>query len=105
VRDPLRWADTLDRLAALPAETLICEFGDPLVGREVIGEYLSSTAAALRWCHHTVVGLMNEGHNIAEIVNMVEFPAEIFDKPWLQEGYTSLEHVMRDVYRTKFGWW
>jgi uncharacterized sulfatase len=105
VRDPLRWADTLDRLAALPAETLICEFGDPLVGPEVIGEYLSSTAAALRWCHHTVVDLMNEGHNIAEIVNMVEFPAEIFDKPWLQEGYTSLEHVLRDVYRTQFGWW
>jgi glyoxylase-like metal-dependent hydrolase (beta-lactamase superfamily II) len=105
VRDPLRWADTLDRLAALPAELLICEFGEPIRGREAIAEYLASTATALRWCHDTVVELMNRGHNVAEIVNMVEFPPEIFGKPWLQEGYTSLEHVLRDVYRTQFGWW
>jgi uncharacterized sulfatase len=105
VRDPVRWADTLDRLAALPAETLIREFGEPVQGSENVQEYLASTAAALRWCHDTVVELMNQGHNVAEIVNMVEFPPEIFDKPWLQEGYTSLEHVLRDVYRTQFGWW
>lgn len=105
VRDPVRWADTLDRLAKFPAEVLICEFGEPFRGAEAVQEYLASTATALRWCHHTVVELMNEGHNIAEIVNMVEFPQEIFGKPWLMEGYTSLEHVLRDVYRTQFGWW
>ena len=105
VRDPVRWADTLDRLAEFPAEVLICEFGEPIRGRDAVLEYLSSTAAALRWCHTTVVELMNQGHNIAEIVNMVEFPPEVFAKPWLIEGYTSLEHVLRDVYRTQFGWW
>lgn len=105
VRDPIRWADTLDRLAELPAELLIREFGDPVEGRDAVAEYLESTATALRWCHRTVVELMNQGHNVAEIVNMVTFPPEIFDKAWLQEGYTSLEHVLRDVYRTQFGWW
>lgn len=105
VRDPVRWADTLDRLATFPADLLIREFGEPVQGHEPILEYLASTARALRWCHHTVVELMNQGHNVAEIVNMVEFPPEIFDKPWLQQGYTSLEHVLRDVYRTQFGWW
>jgi uncharacterized sulfatase len=105
VRDPVRWADTLDRLATLPAEVLICEFGEPLRGRDAIDDYLATTARALRWCHHAVVELMNQGHNVAEIVNMVEFPPDIFDRPWLQEGYTSLEHVLRDVYRTQFGWW
>jgi alkyl sulfatase BDS1-like metallo-beta-lactamase superfamily hydrolase len=84
---------------------LIREFGEPIEGRDDVAEYLESTAAALRWCHRTVVELMNEGHNVAEIVNMVTFPSEIFDKPWLLEGYTSLEHVLRDVYRTQFGWW
>lgn len=105
VRDPLRWADTLDRLAALPSETLIREFGPAVEGRDAIADYLASTATALRWCHDTVVELMNQGHNAAEIVNMVEFPEEVFGKPWLMEGYTSLEHVLRDVYRTQFGWW
>ncbi len=105
VRNPIRWAHTLDRLATYPAELLIREFGDPVEGSEAIGEYLATTAAALRWCHDTVVALMNSGHTIGEIVNMVEPPPEIFDKPWLQEGYTSIEHVLRDVYRTQFGWW
>jgi uncharacterized sulfatase len=105
VRDPVRWADTLDRLAELPADVLICEFGDPIRDRDTIADYLATTAAALRWCHRTVVELMNQGHNIAEIVNMVTFPPEVFGRPWLQEGYTSLEHVLRDVYRTQFGWW
>jgi uncharacterized sulfatase len=105
VRDPVRWADTLDRLAELPADVLIREFGEPVEGRDEVAEFLESTATALRWCHHTVVELMNQGHNVAEIVNMVTFPPEIFDKPWLLEGYTSLEHVLRDVYRTQFGWW
>ena len=104
-RDPQRWATTLDNLASYPAETLICEFGEPIAGAAAIQEYLATTAAALRWCHSTVVALMNQGLTVAEIVNMVEPPAEIFDKPWLQEGYTSLEHVLRDVYRGQFGWW
>lgn len=105
VRDPLRWAGTLDRLAALPAETLICEFGEPLRGAVLIGDYLASTAAALRWCHRAVVELMNEGRNIAEIVNTVRPDPEVFDRPWLAEGYTAFEHVLRDVYRGQFGWW
>ncbi len=105
LRDPLRWADTLDRLATYPAEILICEFGEPLEGRGHIEDYLSSTAAALRWCHRAVVELMNEGRNVAEIVNSVTPAPEVFAKPWLAEGYTSLEHVLRDVYRSQFGWW
>ncbi len=105
LRDPVRWADTLDRLATYPAEMLIREFGPPLHGREAIEEFLTSTSAALRWCHTTVVDLMNQGYNSHEIVNMVEYPAEIFDKPWLADGYTSRAHVLRDVYRSQFGWW
>lgn len=105
LRDPVRWADTLDRLASYPSELLIREFGPPLEGRDAIQEYLVSTSAALRWCHTTVVDLMNQGYNSHEIVNMVEYPAEIFDKPWLADGYTSRAHVLRDVYRSQFGWW
>ncbi|MCP3938218.1 MAG: alkyl sulfatase [Actinomycetia bacterium] len=104
-RDALRWANTLDRLATYPAETLILEFGPPIEGTSAIQEYLQSTGAALRWCHETVIGLMNQGYNSHEIINMVEFPGEIFDRPWLAEGYTSRQHVLRDVYRGQFGWW
>lgn len=105
VRDPNRWADTLDRLTAYPAELLIREFGKPIEGAAKIAEYLTSTSEALRWCVRTVEQLMNEGRTIGEIVNMVEFPPEIFDKPWLVEGYTAREHILRDVYRINFGWW
>lgn len=105
LRDPLRWADTLDRLAAHPAVVLIREFGEPLEGADLIQDYLASTAAALRWCHRAVVELMNEGHNAAEIVNTVVPDPAVFDRPWLAEGYTAIEHILRDVYRSQFGWW
>ncbi len=105
LRDPVRWADTLDRLGRFGADVLICEFGPPLEGADTVADFLATTAAALRWCHDAVVALMNEGHNVAEIVNLLEPPAELFDRPWLQEGYTSIEHVFRDVYRSQFGWW
>lgn len=105
LRDPVRWAATLDRLAGLPAHVLICEFGEPLRGRDQVADYLGSTAAALRWCHRTVVELMNEGRTVAEIVNTVEPDPAVFDRPWLAEGYTSFRHVLRDVYRSQFGWW
>lgn len=105
VRDALRWANTLDKLASYPAETLILEFGPIIKGAEKIQDFLASTSAALRWCQDTVVRLMNEGYNSHEIVNMVEFPPEIFDRPWLAEGYTSHRHVLRDIYRGQFGWW
>lgn len=104
-RDAARWANTLERLAQHPAEVLIREFGPPLKGRAAITEYLESTAAALRWCHNAVVDLMNQGYNSHEIVNMITPPPDVFDKPWLREGYTSIEHVLRDVYRGQFGWW
>ncbi len=105
LRDPVRWADTLDRMAQYPAELLIREFGKQVEGAANVQEYLTSTARALRWCHDTAVELMNQGLNAHQIVNRIELPPEIFDKPWLAEGYTAIEHVFRDVFRSQFGWW
>lgn len=105
LRDPLRWAATLDRMARYPAETLIREFGQPIEGADNIQEYLTSTARALRWCHDTVVEMMNQGLNAHQVVNRIELPPDVFDKPWLAEGYTAVEHVFRDVFRSQFGWW
>ncbi len=105
LRDPLRWAASLDRMALYPAETLIREFGRQIEGADNVQEYLTSTARALRWCHDTVVEMMNQGLNAHQIVNRIELPPEVFDKPWLAEGYTAVEHVFRDVFRSQFGWW
>jgi len=49
LRDPIRWADTLDRLAALDPELVVMEFGPPIEGRERIQKILGATSAALRW--------------------------------------------------------
>lgn len=105
LRDPIRWANTLDELAKYPSELMIREFGQPVSGRENIDLVLRSTARALRWCHDQVVVLMNDGHNIQEIVNMITPDPELFDYPWLAEGYTAIEHIFQDVYRSQFGWW
>lgn len=105
LRDAVRWANTLDELAKFPSEILIREFGPPIKGRANIDQVLTTTARALRWCHEQVVNLMNDGHNIQEIVNMITPDPEIFDYPWLAEGYTAIEHIFQDIYRSQFGWW
>jgi uncharacterized sulfatase len=105
LRDPVRWADTLDRLAALDPEIVVMEFGPPIEGRERIQRILRSTSAALRWVRREVVDRMNRGMGIDEIVHDLEYPPELFDQPWMNPLYGCSEYIVRDVFRAETGWW
>lgn len=105
LRDPVRWADTLDRLAALRPVLVVMEFGPPLEGEERIQEVLTSTAGALRWLRDAVVERMNRGMGIVEIVHDLDFPAELFDVPWMKPLYGDPEYIVRDIFRAETGWW
>ncbi|MFP6639031.1 MAG: alkyl sulfatase dimerization domain-containing protein [Myxococcota bacterium] len=105
LRDPLRWADTLDRLAALRPVLVVMEFGPPIEGEERIQQVLTSTAAALRWLRDAVVERMNQGMGVVEIVHDIEFPSELFDVPWMKPLYGDPEYIVRDIFRAETGWW
>lgn len=103
MRDTVRWADTLDRLAALEPATVIPEFG-PVI-REGGTEQLTATAAALRWLRRAVVDRLNEGKGADDIVHELDYPAELFDVPWMRENYGHREYIVRDIVRSETGWW
>ncbi|MFC6878866.1 MULTISPECIES: alkyl sulfatase dimerization domain-containing protein [Actinomadura] len=103
LRDAVRWADTLDRLAALDPAVLVPEFGP--VRREGIGRVLTGTAAALRWLRAETVERLNRGMSAVEILHDLEYPAELFDVPWMRETYGHREFIVRDIVRSETGWW
>ncbi len=104
-RFSVRWADTLDRLAALGAERLLTEFGPLVEGADHIRERLSRTAEALRWLRQEVVARMNRGMDEREVLADMTYPAALFDQPWMKPTYGAPEYIVRDLFREENGWW
>ena len=105
LRDPVRWAQTLDRLARLDPEIVVMEFGPPLEGKETIQQILRGTSSALRWLREQVVARVNRGMGILEILHDVEYPGDLFDVPWMKPLYGSPDYIVRDIFRAETGWW
>ncbi|MBW2446935.1 MAG: MBL fold metallo-hydrolase [Deltaproteobacteria bacterium] len=105
LRDPVRWADTLDRLAALDAELLVMEFGPAIEGRERIQKILTKTSTALRWLRTNVVERLNRGMGVVEILHDLDYPADLFDQPWMRPIYGDPDYIVRDIVRAETGWW
>ncbi|MHA7682574.1 alkyl sulfatase dimerization domain-containing protein [Cupriavidus sp. PET2-C1] len=105
LRDTVRWAETLERLAALQPSTVVREFGATLEGSESCQHVLTQTARALRWLRDEVVRLMNAGCGEREVLASLELPPELFDQPWMRPTYGDPSYIARDIYRSENGWW
>jgi uncharacterized sulfatase len=105
MRDAVRWADTLDRLAGLGAELALREFGPPIVGADQVRHVLGHTARALRWLRAEVVQRMNDGMNEREVLASMHYPDELFGVEWMKPTYGDPSYIVRDIYRSENGWW
>ncbi|MFO1192006.1 MAG: alkyl sulfatase dimerization domain-containing protein [Rhodoferax sp.] len=104
-RDARRWAQSLERLAALGARHLVREFGDDVVGADAVRTVLTGTAQALHWLRDETVRLMNAGWNEREILERIEPPPALFDQPWMRPTYGDPLWIVRDIWRSENGWW
>ena len=100
----IRWAETLEALAELGARRLMTEFG-PMVEGPAVRQQLLATADALRWLRDEVVARMNAGMSEGEILADMDYPAEMFDQPWMRPTYGAPDYIVRDLYREENGWW
>lgn len=105
LRDTVRWADTLDALAALEPEKVVREFGSTLDGADNARHVLTHTARALRWLRTEVVRLMNLGLGERDILAQMHYPDELFGTPWMRPAYGDPSYIVRDIYRSENGWW
>jgi alkyl sulfatase BDS1-like metallo-beta-lactamase superfamily hydrolase len=99
------WADALDRMAALGAETLIPGHGLPIFGADRIHEALTTTAALLRSIEDQTLALMNRGASLDQVLHGVVLPDELMQKPWLRPVYDDPRFLIRMVWRRYGGWW
>jgi alkyl sulfatase BDS1-like metallo-beta-lactamase superfamily hydrolase len=104
-RDPMRWAETLERLHALGPTTVLGEFGPPVSGPAEIDGLLLGPVAALRWLREQVVRRMNTGMHVDDIVHDVPLPDALFGHRFMRAIYGAPEYVIRDVWRSENGWW
>jgi len=104
-RFTIRWAETLEKLAALGAERLLTEFGPLVEGADQVHERLTMTAEALRWLRTEVVDRMNRGMDELEIIADLDYPPELFDRPWMNPNYGDPDYIARDLFREENGWW
>lgn len=99
------WADALDAMAALGAETLLPGHGLPIFGADRIREALDTTATLLRSIESQALALMNRGCSLDEVLHGVSLPATLMDKPYLRPVYDDPRFLVRMVWRRYGGWW
>jgi len=104
-RYALDWAEALQKMARLDAETLLQGHGPPIFGVERIRTALGDTAALLVAVHDQTVALMNEGRRLDEIVDAVSIPAELAERPYLRSVYDEPAFMVRNLWRLYGGWY
>lgn len=105
LRDTVRWADTLQAMAALHPLKAVREFGPVIEGEQAVQQVLLHTAQALRWLRTEVVRLMNEGLNEQQMLAAMDYPQELFGVEWMKPTYGDPSYIARDIYRSENGWW
>ena len=104
-RFTMRWAESLDRMAALGADCLVQEFGAVVEGAAAVRERLEHTAGVLRWFRREVVERMNRGMGEREILADIAWPEDMLDHDYLRARYGAPEYIVRDLFREENGWW
>ncbi len=104
-RYPREWAVALRKMAALGAEILLPGHGLPILGNDRINQALSDTAELLESLVDQTLVLMNEGARLDDIVQAVQPPPHLLDKPYLRPVYDEPEFVVRNLWRLYGGWY
>ncbi|MDZ4357476.1 MAG: alkyl sulfatase dimerization domain-containing protein [Variovorax sp.] len=105
LRDPMRWAETLEHFQALVPHVLIPEFGAPLTKAADIEEALGTTIRAIHYLRREVVARMNRGMTDVEIVHDIDYPDALFGNRFMKPTYGCPEYLVREIWRTENGWW
>ncbi len=104
-RYPLEWAAALRDMLTHEPELLLPAHGLAVSGRRRVATVLGDLATALETLVADVVGAMNQGATLDEIVHGVRVDDELVRRPWLRPIYDEPEFVVRNVWRLYGGWW
>lgn len=102
-RYELEWAEALETVAGKSPDVVIPGHGRPLRG-ELVQEVCLNTAKLLRDIHDQVIGLLNEGCWIEEILQRVKVPDDLASARGLAPVYGCPTFIIRGIHRRYAGW-
>lgn len=104
-RYPKEWARALDRMVEFGAETLLPGHGPPIFGADRVRQALTDTAALLHTIHDQTLELMNAGARLDDILQSVELPGDLLERPYLRPVYDDPLFIVRNIWRYYGGWY
>lgn len=103
-RDFDAWADTMDQLMAYRPEILAPGHTQPVTGADNIRRVLTDYRDAIRHVVAETAGGMNAGLDPVTIAANLKLPADLADKPYLQEFYGHAGYASRAYFAGTLGW-
>jgi alkyl sulfatase BDS1-like metallo-beta-lactamase superfamily hydrolase len=104
-RYPIEWAAALRAMAGQGAELFLPAHGLPIAGAARIRRVLLEVAGTLEKLVADVLGAMNAGATLDQIVHSVHVAPELLERPYLKPLYDEPEFVVRNVWRLYGGWY
>lgn len=99
-RQPLMFVESLERVRALGAETLLVGHHGPIVGADYIDRELQRVRDATLYVHDCTVSGMNSGESLWDLMQTVELPPELK----VGEGYGKVSWDVRAIWEQYAGW-
>nr|XP_039269619.1 putative alkyl/aryl-sulfatase YjcS [Styela clava] len=103
-RDCKQWYQSLDRTRALGAKYLVMSHTRPIVGRKEVYDTLLVYRDAIKYVNDQTIRLINKGYLPGEIVEEVQLPDKLFEHPFLQQHYGTVEWSIKGVFTNMMGW-
>ncbi len=103
-RDPVAWAQSLEKMRALRAEIMIPCHTRPVSGADRINETLADYRDAIQYVHDQTIRWINRGLLPDEIVERVKLPPHLASKPYLREYYGTVAWSVKNICNGYLGW-
>ena len=98
------WANTMDQLMAYEPEILATGHTLPVIGADAIKQRLTDYRDAIRHVIGETVKGMNAGLDPVTIASSLKLPADLAQKPYLQEFYGHIGYASRHYFAGTLGW-
>jgi len=103
-REPSQWADSLEKMLAEGAEYLIPGHTLPISGADYVKQVLTDYRDAIRYVLDRTLEGTNDGLTPDRLVETVKLPADLAEKPYLEQTYGTVPWTVRGIYAAYLGW-
>ena len=103
-RDVRQWADAVEQLLKKDADALVGGHTRPVVGKDAVKESLTDYRDTIRFLFDKTIEGMNRGLTPDELVEYVQLPSRLAEKPSLQPYYGHPQWAVRSIFAGYLGW-